>query len=79
VLMDVTYDEVMPAYDLPQKLVEGPIRGMLEEVDKRYRNGEEFAMVAWSPHWMNQRFDLRYLEDLEDALGKLNNPARIPP
>jgi ABC-type proline/glycine betaine transport system substrate-binding protein len=29
---------------------------MLDEVDKRYRNGEEFALVAWSPHWMNQRY-----------------------
>ena len=43
----------------------------------RYRNGEEFALVAWSPHWMNQRYDLRYLEDPEDALGELNDPATI--
>src|SRR5918998_1737159 len=77
VVMGVIYDEVIPAYDLPQKLVEGPTQGMLEEVDKRYRGREEFALVAWSPHWMNQRFDLRYLEDLEDALGELNDPAKI--
>jgi glycine betaine/proline transport system substrate-binding protein len=77
VIMGVIYDDVIPAYGLSQKLVEGPTQGMLEEVDKRYRNGEEFALVAWSPHWMNQRFDLRYLEDLEDALGELNDPAKI--
>jgi glycine betaine/proline transport system substrate-binding protein len=77
VIMGVIYDEVIPAYDLPQKLVEGPTQGMLEEVDKRYRNGEEFALVAWSPHWMNQRYDLRYLEDPVDAFGELNDPARI--
>jgi glycine betaine/proline transport system substrate-binding protein len=77
VIMGVIYDEVIPTYDLPQKLVEGPTQGMLEEVDKRYRNGEEFALVAWSPHWMNQRFDLRYLEDPQDALGELNDPATI--
>jgi glycine betaine/proline transport system substrate-binding protein len=77
VIMGVIYDEVMPAYGLPQKLVEGPTQGMLAEVEKRYRNGEEFALVAWSPHWMNQRFDLRYLEDPEDAFGELNDPARI--
>jgi glycine betaine/proline transport system substrate-binding protein len=50
---------------------------MLDEVEKRYRNREEFAMVAWSPHWMNQRFDIRYLEDPKDALGELNDPAKI--
>jgi len=77
VIMGVIYDEVIPAYDLPQKLVEGPTQGMLEEVDKRYRNGEEFALVAWSPHWMNQRYDLRYLEDPVDAFGELNDSARI--
>ncbi len=77
VVMGVIYDEVMPAYDLPQKLVEGPTQGMLTEVEKRYRGREEFALVAWSPHWMNQRFDLRYLEDPEDAFGELNDPARI--
>ncbi len=77
VVMGVIYDEVIPAYDLPQKLVEGPTQGMLNEVERRYRGREEFALVAWSPHWMNQRFDLRYLEDPEDAFGELNDPARI--
>jgi glycine betaine/proline transport system substrate-binding protein len=77
VIMGQIYDEVMPAYDLQQKLVEGPTQGMLAEVEVRYRNREEFALVAWSPHWMNQRYDLRYLEDPEDAFGELNDPARI--
>ena len=77
VVMGVIYDEVMPAYGLTQKLVEGPTQGMLAEVETRYRNGEEFALVAWSPHWMNQRFDLRYLEDPQDAFGELNDPATI--
>jgi glycine betaine/proline transport system substrate-binding protein len=77
VIMGQIYDEVMPAYDLAQKLVEGATQGMLDEVDKRYRNSEEFALVAWSPHWMNQQYDLRYLEDPQDALGELNDPASI--
>ena len=77
VIMGKVYDEVMPAYDLAQKLVEGATQGMLAEVDKRYGNGEEFALVAWSPHWMNQQYDLRYLEDPQDALGELNDPASI--
>jgi len=77
VVMGVIYDEVMPTYGLKQKLVEAPTEGMLAEVERRYNDREEFALVAWSPHWMNQRYDLRYLKDPKDAFGELNDPARI--
>ena len=77
VVMGQVYDGVMPAYGLEQKLVQASTDGMLAEVEKRYRNREEFAFLAWSPHWMNQRYDLRYLEDPKDAFGELNDPARI--
>src|SRR5829696_5418320 len=63
VVMGVIYDEVMPFYGLKQNLVEASTDGMLAEVEKLYNEREEFALVAWSPHWMNQRYDLRYLED----------------
>ena len=66
---------VIPAYGLEQKLVEAPTAGMLYEVGRRYALGEEFAFLAWSPHWMNQRFDIRYLEDPKDAMGETNDPA----
>jgi glycine betaine/proline transport system substrate-binding protein len=77
VMLGIVYDDVMPAYGLRQKLVEAPTEGMLDEVDKRYRDREEFAFCGWSPHWMNQRYDLRYLEDPKNAFGDLNTPARI--
>jgi glycine betaine/proline transport system substrate-binding protein len=68
---------VIPAYGLDQKLVQAPTAGMLAEVEKRYRAREEFAFLAWSPHWMNRRFDIRYLEDPKDAMGKTNDPAEV--
>jgi glycine betaine/proline transport system substrate-binding protein len=77
VVMDTVYNEVIPSYGLRQKLVEAPTEGMLAEVENRYRDQEEFALIAWSPHWMNQRYELRYLEDPKDAFGELNDPARI--
>jgi glycine betaine/proline transport system substrate-binding protein len=77
VIMQKITDDVIPAYDLHQKLVVGPTDGMLAEVEDRYRNREEFAIVAWSPHWMNQRFDLRYLQDPKNSFGEINNPAKI--
>jgi glycine betaine/proline transport system substrate-binding protein len=68
---------VIPAYDLEQKLVQAPTAGMLAEVGRRYALREEFAFLAWSPHWMNQRFDIRYLEDPKDAMGPTNDPAEV--
>ena len=66
---------VIPAYGLEQKLVQAPTAGMLVEVGRRYAFGEEFAFLAWSPHWMNLRFDIRYLRDPKDAMGETNDPA----
>jgi glycine betaine/proline transport system substrate-binding protein len=70
-------DSVIPTYGLEQEYVQSSTAGMLAEVEDRYNNGEDFAFVAWSPHWMNQRYDYRLLEDPEDALGNLNDPAQI--
>jgi glycine betaine/proline transport system substrate-binding protein len=67
--------EVMSAYGLKQKLVAAPTAGMLAEVERLYSFREEFIFLAWSPHWMNQRFDIRYLEDPKDAMGPTNDPA----
>jgi glycine betaine/proline transport system substrate-binding protein len=77
VVMGIVSEEVIPAYGLDQKLVEASTPGMLAEVENRYDSREEFAFIAWSPHWMNQRYDFRYLEDPRDALGELNDPARV--
>jgi glycine betaine/proline transport system substrate-binding protein len=73
----VLADEVIPQYALKQKLVEAPTEGMLAEVEIRYNLKEDFAFIAWSPHWMNQRFDFRYLKDPKDAQGGTNDPAEI--
>lgn len=77
VIMERIPEKVIPAYGLDQELVEASTDGMLAEVDDRYNNQEEFAFVAWAPHWMNQRYDFRLLEDPEDALGELDEPAEI--
>ena len=77
VIMERIPDSVIPAYRLEQQLVESSTSGMLSEVEARYNNGEDFAFVGWSPHWMNQRYDFRYLEDPEDALGDLNDGAEL--
>jgi glycine betaine/proline transport system substrate-binding protein len=69
-------EEVIPAYGLKQKLVAGPTAGMLAEVENLYATREDFVFLAWSPHWMNQRYDIRYLKDPKDAMGPTNDPAK---
>jgi glycine betaine/proline transport system substrate-binding protein len=75
VMMQEVGEEVMAAYGLKQKLVEGPTAAMLAEVEQLYAHREPFVFLAWSPHWMNQRYDIRYLEDPKDAMGATNDPA----
>jgi glycine betaine/proline transport system substrate-binding protein len=75
VMLQEVGQEVIPAYGLEQKLVTAPTAGMLAEVERLYAFKEEFVFLAWSPHWMNQRFDIRYLEDPKDAMGPTNDPA----
>jgi glycine betaine/proline transport system substrate-binding protein len=50
--------------------------GMLAEADRLYEAREPFVFVAWSPHWMNLRYDFEYLEDPEGVLGDVTQPAR---
>ena len=76
VMMQEVGEEVMPAYSLEQELVEAPTAGMLAEVDRLYAFRDEFVFLAWSPHWMNQRYDIRYLKDPKDAQGTTNDPAK---
>jgi glycine betaine/proline transport system substrate-binding protein len=75
VIMQKVGVRVIPAYGLKQQLVTAPTAGMLAEVEHLYATREDFAFIAWSPHWMNQRYDIRYLKDPKDALGPTNDPA----
>jgi glycine betaine/proline transport system substrate-binding protein len=76
VMMDKVSGQVIPAYGLKQQLVEAPTAGMLYAVERLYATREDFVFLAWSPHWMNQRYDIRYLDDPKDAMGPTNDPAK---
>jgi glycine betaine/proline transport system substrate-binding protein len=69
--------EVIPTYNLEQEYGEWSAPAMLDEVGKRISDKEKFAFIAWSPHWMNQRYDFVYLDDPENTLGELNDPSKI--
>ncbi|HEV7310276.1 glycine betaine ABC transporter substrate-binding protein [Ensifer sp.] len=44
--------------------------GMLTTVDRAMRKEEWFVATAWSPHWMFGKYELRYIADPKNALGK---------
>ena len=76
-IMQKIPNEVVDAYGLEQDVVQAPTAGMLSEVERLYAAREPFVFVAWSPHWMNQRYDFEYLEDPKGALGALTKPSEL--
>jgi glycine betaine/proline transport system substrate-binding protein len=70
-------DKVIPGYNLDMKLVESSTSAMLSELDKAYKMREPIVFFGWSPHWMNTRYDIRYLKDPSDLQGLFNDSAEI--
>ncbi len=70
-------NKVIPGYHLDMKLVESSTPAMLFELQKAYKEREPMVFYAWSPHWMNLRYDFRYLKDPKDLLGDFNDRAKI--
>jgi glycine betaine/proline transport system substrate-binding protein len=70
-------NKVIPGYQLDMKLVESSTSAMLSELDTAYRMREPIVFFGWSPHWMNTRYDIRYLKDPRDLQGRFNDPAEI--
>ncbi len=50
-------------------IVESSTEGMLAEVGRAVERQEPIAFLAWSPHWMNNVYDLTYLDDPENVWG----------
>jgi glycine betaine/proline transport system substrate-binding protein len=76
-VMPQIHNKVIPGYDLDMKLVESSTSAMLSELDKAYKMREPIVFFGWSPHWMNARYDFRYLKDPKDLQGGFNNSAQI--
>ncbi|QYJ15639.1 hypothetical protein Rxycam_01464 [Rubrobacter xylanophilus DSM 9941] len=59
------------------RLVESSTAAMLAAVEEASSNKEPILFLAWSPHWMNEVYDIVYLKDPKDAQGKFNDSSRI--
>jgi glycine betaine/proline transport system substrate-binding protein len=51
------------------KLIESSEQGMLAQVERAFRNKEPIVFLAWEPHPMNMRFDIKYLTGGDAVFG----------
>jgi glycine betaine/proline transport system substrate-binding protein len=51
------------------RLVESSEQGMLAEVERAIHNRQPIVFLAWDPHPMNMRFELRYLSGGDAVFG----------
>src|SRR5918997_3654024 len=83
---------VIPDYNLTHEHEPSSTAAMLAEVDRLYQDKEPFVFPPWCPHpmcgevsgWQGQSpsnlggmYDFRYLEDPQNSLGNLDQPAKI--
>ncbi|WP_353157258.1 glycine betaine ABC transporter substrate-binding protein [Salinisphaera shabanensis] len=69
-LMQVS-KETIEGYDLDDdyRLITASSAAMTAALKRAIDNKEWIVVTAWSPHWMWERFDLRYLDDPKGVLG----------
>jgi glycine betaine/proline transport system substrate-binding protein len=77
VLMKKIETDVVPKYHLRASLVEATTPAMLAELKQAYSTKEPFVFLAWSPHWMNQEYQFRYLSDPKNAMGSVDAPQTL--
>lgn len=51
------------------KLIESSEQGMLAQVERAYRSHQPIVFLAWEPHPMNMRFELKYLTGGDAVFG----------
>jgi glycine betaine/proline transport system substrate-binding protein len=51
------------------KLIESSEQGMLAQVERAIHDHQPVVFLAWEPHPMNLRFDLKYLSGGDDVFG----------
>ena len=75
--MPVIENKVIPAYNLHMKLVTSSTAGMLAELERKNAAKEPIVFTGWSPHWMNLKYDIVYLDDPKNAQGAFDNSATV--
>lgn len=67
----------LAAHPLEAEMDYEDIASMLDEADRLYEQERPFVFIAYAPHWMNEEYELDYLEPSGDELSELVQPARL--
>src|SRR5450631_3424881 len=59
------------------KLVESSEQGEMAQVERAYREQQPIVFLAWEPHPMNMKFDLKYLAGGDEVFGPNYGGATI--
>lgn len=51
------------------QLIPSSTAAMLVEVGKHIKNKQWVAFIGWRPHWMNSKYDLKYLNDPQNMFS----------
>lgn len=62
-------EQAIESYGLDYDLQISSGAGMTSALDRAIRRDEWIVVTGWSPHWKFGAYELRYLEDPEEALG----------
>lgn len=68
-LMRLT-EKAIQSYDLDYKLIESSEPAMLSELDSAYKKKEPVVVTLWNPHWVFNKYDLKYLKDTKKVYGE---------
>ncbi|KAA8697590.1 ABC-type proline/glycine betaine transport system, periplasmic component [Pseudomonas caricapapayae] len=63
--------DVVKAYDLTLKLIEGSTSAMTAALKSAVDRKEWVAVTVWDPSWMTKKFDLKFLKDPKGILPPL--------
>ncbi|MEX0845415.1 MAG: glycine betaine ABC transporter substrate-binding protein, partial [Balneolaceae bacterium] len=77
-IMNAT-EKAIEMYNLSLGLEEGSERSMTDALIDAIKKRETIVVTGWTPHWIYNRYDLRFLEDPENVYGdseKIHTIAR---
>lgn len=69
-LTELTHNTVED-YELEDwEVQESSTAGMITSLDQAIQNEEPIIVTAWRPHWIFERYDLKFLDDPQNSLGE---------
>ncbi len=63
-------EKAIQTYSLDYELIESSEPVMLSELDKAYKKKEPVVVTLWNPHWVFNKYKLKYLKDPEKVYGE---------